>query len=606
MKKIMTLLSVCLMLISGSLCSLSAKAEGNTVDIPVEVTYHQEEARKTLSLLNDFRTGDEAWYWNSDNTTKTTPMLGTLTYDYGLEVGAMQRAVEVAFRFDHTRPNDAYCKSAYTDLGYDLGSWGENIAGNFYSAEWDIDVWKETDKPYSGQAHRRNMLGSAFRYYACSCVEYEGAYYWVQIFSSNPQSLTETVIPEEPVIAHVPVGQSHIADWYAECDKDTVLVGDVIDLQQSIHFYLQYDFMQNYYNPYYAVSYVPDWVCPDDTAEVRDDKLFALKEGQARVKASPSFLSTGVTFLFTIINGDRNTYRLAGASRYETSLKIADELKSVLGVERFENVILATGENFADALGGGYLAVKKKAPILLTKPSQAEKVNEYIRNNLKEGGTVYILGGDGAVPLDCLQGLDGFRKLRLSGKNRYETNRTILSEAGVFYEDILICSGTSFADALAASSTGRPIMLVGKTLNEDQMRYLQAKSYSNFYIIGGTGAVSAEAEAQINSVHTAQRLAGKTRYETSVLIAQAFFPTASKALLAYSHDFPDGLCAGPLGAAVEAPILLARTGNEGTANQYATSHYIRRGYVCGGESRLPDSTVHYIFAMPEDEVIIKK
>ncbi|MBQ1477872.1 MAG: cell wall-binding repeat-containing protein, partial [Erysipelotrichaceae bacterium] len=111
--------------------------------------------------------------------------------------------------------------------------------------------------------------------------------------------------------------------------------------------------------------------------------------------------------------------RLSGKLRYDTSLVVADELKSVLGIEKFDTVILATGEDFADALGGGYLAAKKSAPIILTKPTQKDKVNKYINENLTDNGTVYVLGGEGAVPASCLEGLNTSNIVRLSGRNRY-------------------------------------------------------------------------------------------------------------------------------------------------------------------------------------------
>ena len=31
----------------------------------------QNEARGMLTLINEFRTGDNAWYWNRNNRTKT-------------------------------------------------------------------------------------------------------------------------------------------------------------------------------------------------------------------------------------------------------------------------------------------------------------------------------------------------------------------------------------------------------------------------------------------------------------------------------------------------------------------------------------------------------
>ena len=46
----------------------------------------QSEARSMLTLINSFRTGDNAWYWNRDNRTKTVETgLKGLTYDYQLE-----------------------------------------------------------------------------------------------------------------------------------------------------------------------------------------------------------------------------------------------------------------------------------------------------------------------------------------------------------------------------------------------------------------------------------------------------------------------------------------------------------------------------------------
>ena len=33
--------------------------------------FRQTTARGMLSMINSFRTGSEAWYWNSDNSTRT-------------------------------------------------------------------------------------------------------------------------------------------------------------------------------------------------------------------------------------------------------------------------------------------------------------------------------------------------------------------------------------------------------------------------------------------------------------------------------------------------------------------------------------------------------
>ena len=54
------------------------------------------------------------------------------------------------------------------------------------------------------------------------------------------------------------------------------------------------------------------------------------------------------------------------------------ELKEVLGVEKFETIIIASGANFADALAGSYLATVKSAPILLDTAEQAERFGDLI------------------------------------------------------------------------------------------------------------------------------------------------------------------------------------------------------------------------------------
>ncbi|MBQ1477913.1 MAG: cell wall-binding repeat-containing protein, partial [Erysipelotrichaceae bacterium] len=339
------------------------------------------------------------------------------------------------------------------------------------------------------------------------------------------------------------------------------------------------------------------------TSERRDDKIVYT----AKYEMGDKYYTEEKTVDYVPVPG--SIIRLSGKTRYDTSLVVANELKSVLGVDKFNTVILATGENFADALGGGYLAAKKGAPILLTKPSQAAKVNEYIRNNLNAGGLIYVLGGEGAVPAECLEGLEGYDIRRLSGKTRYITNLAILEEAGIGNEEILICTGENYADSLSASAAGRPILLVNSktdTLNDGQREYLSTHAGNVFYIIGGTGAVSEGLEAEISAYRTPIRLSGAKRYDTAVLIAQTFFGNPDKAVLAYSHDFPDGLCAGPLGNALRAPILLTKEGSESAATAYTAAGAIRNGYICGGEKPLADMVARIIFAMSEDQSIIKR
>ena len=306
--------------------------------------------------------------------------------------------------------------------------------------------------------------------------------------------------------------------------------------------------------------------------------------------------------------------RISGKDRVKTALSVADALKDTLKVEKFESVIIATGvnEKFADALAGSYLANMKKAPILLyTNSGLSAETVAFIQANLKENGTVYILGGTGAIPATVEETLAAYSVTRLSGKTRYETNLAILNEAGVASaNEILIATGTNFADSLSASAVGLPLLLVngqGTALTAEQTDFLKNQAGKKITIIGGTGAVSAELEEAIKAAVgvEAERISGKTRHNTSVMIAQKYFGTPEYALLTYSQNFPDGLAGGPLAYALGAPLLLTSAGQEAIANEYIVAEDIESGYALGGDAAVSDNTARKVFGLADDAVIAK-
>ena len=95
MKKACALLMAPMLVFSAT--SLKASAAENTTNIKITVDFGQAEARAIADMVNEFRASDIAWYWNSDNATKTElqGQLGSLTYDATLEKVAMQRAAEL-------------------------------------------------------------------------------------------------------------------------------------------------------------------------------------------------------------------------------------------------------------------------------------------------------------------------------------------------------------------------------------------------------------------------------------------------------------------------------------------------------------------------------
>ena len=301
------------------------------------------------------------------------------------------------------------------------------------------------------------------------------------------------------------------------------------------------------------------------------------------------------------IFGSESMIRIAGDNRYATSTAAADALKKSLGVDKFENIIVASGDDYPDALAGSYLAKVKNAPVMLVgKDSNTEAdVKQYINKNLKKGGTVYLLGGTGVVTSRFEKSLGDLKVERLGGQTRYETNIAILKEAGVDKEDLLVCTGEGFADSLSASAVGKPILLVaGSGVNDTQKKYLGSLKIKDIYLIGGTGVVSDKIGTQLKKYDQddkCERVAGQNRYLTSVAVAEEFFPKGSDStVLAYAMNFPDGLAGGPLALSIKAPLILTDNSGYSEAVAYAKSAGIKKAAVLGGPTLISDGVVNRI------------
>lgn len=115
---------------------------------------------------------------------------------------------------------------------------------------------------------------------------------------------------------------------------------------------------------------------------------------------------------------------------------------------------------------------------------------------------------------------------RISGSTRYETMAMVSQTAfpSAASKAAVVASGSSFPDALAASSLAghlnAPILLTDpKTLSNATANELDRLDADTIYIIGGTNAVSNNAEKAIQASRpsaTIRRLAGNTRFDTAI------------------------------------------------------------------------------------------
>lgn len=201
--------------------SESLYAAEDTVAINVTGTYGQSEARQMLGLINDFRTGGTAWLWDENSPTKTENIrVDELTYDYKLEEIAMQRAMEIAVYYSHTRPNGEDCFTLNT-VGQ---AKAENIAAGYRTYEEVFIGWREDNEDYEGQGHRRNMLSDKYNAIGIGHVVYNGTHYWVQEFSSEIQNSTEISPADEEQTVSVDILSSNITEKNIEIAPDSCSV----------------------------------------------------------------------------------------------------------------------------------------------------------------------------------------------------------------------------------------------------------------------------------------------------------------------------------------------------------------------------------------------
>ena len=286
--------------------------------------------------------------------------------------------------------------------------------------------------------------------------------------------------------------------------------------------------------------------------------------------------------------------RLSGANRYETSVKVAQA-----GWKVSDNVVLARGDDFADALSAAPFAKQLNAPVLLTstKALDASVVAELKRLNAKK---VYIIGGTGAISAAIENAVKamGITVERISGSDRYATSLAVAKKM-TNKSQVFLATGTSYADALSISSyaaaTGSPILLTAKNQMTAEVAKFIKDNNSKVYVIGGTGVIS---EAAVKGIAGAERVAGADRYATNLAILNKFAAGYDFAniYLATGENYPDAICGSALAAKEKAPIILVNSTSTETQNNYIKSiiEKVKKVSVLGGTGVISEDTVKKI------------
>ncbi|BDR74691.1 cell wall-binding repeat-containing protein [Clostridium tetani] len=309
-------------------------------------------------------------------------------------------------------------------------------------------------------------------------------------------------------------------------------------------------------------------------------------------------LTTAITTTKTSAAELAKITRISGVDRYQTAVKISQNgWKS-----GSDYAILASGEDYADALCATSLAKAKDAPIFLTKKNS---LNEETLKELKRLGVkkLYIIGGYGSISEEIENKVKSVVKNteRLQGKDRYETSVKIAEKLGESNK-VILTSGEGYADALSiapvAAIKGIPVVLTKvRELPTSTKEYIKSIGATTTYVIGGTEAIS---DTVKNLVPSPERIYGQDRFETNSEIIKAFaiefdFENAYVALGVGStgKEFADGLSASALSAKNRAPVILTgQTLNSVTRDLAREKLYPTTNLtVLGGVKNISDTAV---------------
>ncbi len=290
--------------------------------------------------------------------------------------------------------------------------------------------------------------------------------------------------------------------------------------------------------------------------------------------------------------------RIAGENRYET----ASELYKNSGTS--QAAVIASGENFPDALFGGPLAAELNAPLLLTPKNT---LHPEVINRLNEMDTrdVYLLGGEHSISENVEKELVnlGLHVQRIAGQNRRETAGQIsvlsaqIHGIKIVPDAAVLVDGQHFPDALTAAPFVHALRML------DEYRYFLPCANGpldkeGITVIGGPNSVPMHKNES--------RIYGANRYETALEVAKAFRTQLKvephKIFLVSGDNYPDALATGPI-AATESGVILLTTKDRlyPGVKEYIEENrqHLQNIIIVGGESSIHKSVEQEVISMIE-------
>lgn len=289
--------------------------------------------------------------------------------------------------------------------------------------------------------------------------------------------------------------------------------------------------------------------------------------------------------------------RLAGSTRYDTMVSVVSEGAWSAG----GTVIVASGENYPDALSASGLAGVYGAPIVLTEGNKlSPQATEQIRS--LRPSRIIVVGGLSVISGNVLVSLQGIcsKVSRIAGATRTDTSSALYRDGGNAWESTaIVVSAANYPDALSVSpyayAEKAPVFLCDPVTGLTDEQRVALKNFKRVLVVGGENAVPSRFVQDLPGVI---RRAGATRYETSMAVADWGLSNGLREdaiVYAAGLNFPDALTAGPLAGRNGSVLLLVDSSSNSTVS-YSVKFRGKttKAWIVGGTSAVSQMTANRI------------
>ena len=284
--------------------------------------------------------------------------------------------------------------------------------------------------------------------------------------------------------------------------------------------------------------------------------------------------------------------RIAGKNRQQTAVEVSKRL-----YKHADTIVLTSSSKMIDSLTSSPLGIALNAPTLFVeKDTILQEVLAEI--NRLQPKKVIIAGGNSVVSEKVVKQIEamGVKVERTAGENRFQTAVKLGEEIrrnSTNKTDIILANGYNLIDALTAGSLAAkmniPILLTGdSSLNSITEKAIKEWGIKNVIVVGGDKQVSNGVISKLqNDGLSVERIAGKTRVETSLKLAERVNPNPEKVIFANGRTYADALIASYLSKKENAPIVLIDKENVPVSvKEYLRKNKIKDSIILGGDSSI--------------------